>query len=119
MSKKDYYASENKDIKRWSGYEEFTFFSSDDMLKWVQDDKLNFTLSDKVYRAMMECLKENIDSMIVGTLIVVGGNQIDILIRKDNFQKIFSAYTKRLLDLEEYENLAKIKNETQPFNLEM
>jgi hypothetical protein len=119
MSKKDSYISENTDIQRWSGYEEFEFSSSVEMLKWVRDDKLNFTLSDKVYDAMLECLKENIDSMIVGTLTVIGENQIDILIRKDNFQKIFSAYTKRLIDLEEYEKLSKIKSEIQTFNLEM
>jgi len=119
MSKKDSYIPEGKNAPVWSKYEDFEFKSSVEMLEWVQNDKLNFTLSDKVYEAMLECLRENIDSMIVATLTIIGENEIDVFIRKENFQKIFSAYTKRLLDLEEYEKLAKIKFETQRFNLEM
>jgi hypothetical protein len=57
--------------------------------------------------------------MIVASILVQGQSQIDVLIRRDNFQKILSGYTKRLLDAERYEKLDEIKKFVQKFGLEI
>lgn len=119
MLKKDSYTTNNDGIPFWNGYEVMTFESSAEMLRWVRDDRVNFTLSDKVYDAMVDCLKDEIEQVIVATITVKDGSQIDVLIRKPNFQKILSGYTKRLLDGEKYEKLAKIKNQIQKYGLEI
>ena len=119
MSKKDSYTTNPDGIPLWDNYEVMSFKSSVAMLEWVQDDKKNFTLSDKVYNAMIDCLQKDVDGVIVATLSVIGGSQIDVLIRKPNFQKILSGYTKRLLDGEKYEKLGEIKQQIQKYDLEM
>jgi hypothetical protein len=106
MSKKDSYTTNTDEIPLWNGYEVMSFESSIEMLNWVQDDRINFTLSDKVYGAMMDCLEHGIEQVIVA-------------IRKPNFQKILSGYTKRLLDGEKYEKLGEIKQQIQKYDLEM
>jgi len=119
MSKKDSYTTNTDEIPLWNGYEVMSFESSIEMLNWVQDDRINFTLSDKVYGAMMDCLEHGIEQVIVAKISVKGGSEIDVLIRKPNFQKILSGYTKRLLDGEKYEKLGEIKQQIQKYNLEM
>ena len=119
MSKKDSYTTNTDGIPFWDRYEVMSFNSSTEMLSWVQDDKENFILSDRVYDAMMDCLERNMEQVIVATLSVAGISEIDVLIRKPNFQKILSGYTDRLLNAEKYERLAEIKQQIQKYNLEM
>jgi hypothetical protein len=117
MLKKDY--STSNDIPLWINHDRIEFESVAELMKWVSDDKLSFNLSRKVYRAMVDCLNNEIDSVIVATLSVLNESTIDVLIRKENFQKILSAYTKRLMEVEDYEQLAEIKNEVDKFGLEI
>ena len=119
MSKKDYYNTDIQDIPLWINHEYLTFRSSAEMLEWAADDKVNFNLSDKVYDAMVDCLENKIISLIVATIRIDDGTQIDVLIRTENFQKILSAYIKRLIDAERYEKLAVIKEQIQKYGLEI
>lgn len=119
MSKKDSYITSSDGIPLWERYEVMKFKTSVEMLEWVQDDRQNFTLSDKVYDAMIDCLKNNIEQIIVATISVKDGSEIDVLIRKPNFQKILSGYTERLIDGEKYEKLAEIKKQIQKYGLEI
>jgi hypothetical protein len=89
------------------------------MLSWVSNDKINFSLSDKVYDAMVDCLKESIDAIIVATIVVNHETHIDVMIRRDNFQKILSSYVERLLTTERYEKLALVKSQVTKYGLEM
>jgi hypothetical protein len=119
MSKKDSSITKTDDIPVWIKHQNLDFRSNTEMLSWVTDDKVNFTLSDKVYEAMVDCLENEINAIIVATIRVEGGSQIDVMIRKDNFQKIFSSYVERLLTAEKYEKLAVIKQQVQKYNLEI
>lgn len=119
MSKKDYSHIEHNDIPLWKYHEYIDFKTSGQMLEWVSNDKTNFTLSDKVYDAMLYCLKNGIEESIVATITVENGTAVDVVIRKPNFQKILSAYTKRLLDVENYEKLSSIKQDIEKYNLEI
>ena len=118
MSREDYYIND-KEIPLWINHENIEFKTTHEMMTWVQDDKVNFSLSDKVYDAMVDCLQNGIDGIIVATIMVVGQSQIDVLIRRPNFQKILSSYTKKLLDAERYEKLAEIKQQVQKYGLEI
>lgn len=118
MSKKDSYIS-NDDLPKWIHYEEISFKSAAEMFQWIQDDKINFSLSDKVYEAMLDCLRDSMEKVLVATISVKNESAIDIIIRKPNFQKILSSYTKRLLNTEKYERLAEIKKEIEKYNLEI
>jgi hypothetical protein len=119
MSKKDSSITKTDDIPVWIKHQNLDFRSNAEMLSWVTDDKVNFTLSDKVYEAMVDCLENEINAIIVATIRVEGGSQIDVMIRKDNFQKIFGSYVERLLAAEKYERLAVIKQQVQKYNLEI
>jgi hypothetical protein len=121
MSKSDYSNPNDQlsGIPLWHFHETLKFNSGESMLEWAADDKLNFSLSDKVYLAMVDCLENDIESMIVASILVKGQTQIDVVIRKDNFQKILSGYTKRLLEAERYEKLDEIKRYVQKFGLEI
>lgn len=119
MSKKDSYITNPDGIPYWDSYQVMKFNSSVEMLEWVQNDRKNFILSDKVYDAMIDCLTNDIEQTIVATLSVKDGSEIDVLIRKPNFQKILSGYTARLLDGEKYERLAEIKHQIEKYDLEM
>ena len=119
MSKKDSSITKTDDIPVWIKHQNLDFRSNAEMLSWVTDDKVNFTLSDKVYEAMVDCLENEINAIIVATIRVEGGSQIDVMIRKDNFQKIFSSYVERLLAAEKYERLAVIKQQIEKYNLEI
>lgn len=117
MLKKDL-SDDNTEIPKWENHEEISFKTSVEMLKWIRDDKENFFLSDKVYDAMIHCLENNIDAIIVSTIRVTDLSDIEVLIRKENFQQILSSYTERLLKIEDYEKLHKIKLEVTKFNLD-
>ena len=104
MSKKDYSHIEHNDISLWKYHTYINFKTSAQLLEWATDDKKNFTLSDKVYDAMLYCLENDIEESIVMTILVENGVSLDVAIRKPNFQKILNVYTKRLLDVENYEN---------------
>ena len=119
MSKKDSSITKTDDIPIWIKHQNLDFRSNAEMLSWITDDKVNFTLSDKVYEAMVDCLENEINAIIVATIRVEGGSQIDVMIRKDNFQKIFGSYVERLLVAEKYERLAVIKKQVQKYNLEI
>lgn len=119
MSKKDYSITETDTIPLWDRHEEILFQSAGEMLEWASNDKINFTLSDKVYDAMLDCLEDNVQAIIVATIIIENGAQIEVLIRRDNFQKILSAYVERLLNVEKYERLAEIKQQIQKYGLEI
>lgn len=118
MSKEDY-STIDDEIPLWIKHENLEFKTTQDMMLWVTDDKVNFTLSDKVYSAMIDCLENNIEGIIVATIVVKEQSRIDVLIRKPNFQKILSSYTEKLLQAERYEKLAEIKEEIQKYGLEM
>jgi len=119
MSKEDYYTTNKESIPLWEKYEVMEFKSSAEMLTWVRDDQINFTLSDKVYDAMIDCLEQNVEEIIVTSIHVQNNSEIDIFIRKPNFQKILSGYTERLLKSEKYEKLAEIKQQIKKYGLEM
>ena len=118
MSKEDYSIIDDE-MPLWINHENLEFKTTQDMMSWVIDDKVNFTLSDKVYSAMLDCLENNIEGIIVATIVVNKETRIDVLIRKPNFQKIFSSYTEKLLQAERYEKLAEIKQQVQKYDLEM
>ena len=120
MSKEDYYYTiDDLDVPIWIHHEYLEFKSTDEMLIWASDDKSNFKLSDKVYDAMIDCLKNDIEALLVATLKVKFITDVGIVIRKNNFQKILLAYTKRLMENESYEKLAKIKREVEKYGLEI
>lgn len=118
MSKEDYSIIDDE-IPLWIKHENLEFKTTQDMMTWVMDDKVNFTLSDKVYSAMIDCLENNIEGIIVATIVVKEQSRIDVLIRKPNFQKILSSYTEKLLQSERYEKLAEIKQQIEKYGLEM
>ena len=118
MSKEDYSIIDDE-IPLWVNHENIEFKTTQDMMSWVIDDKVNFTLSDKVYSAMIDCLENDIEGIIVATIVVQEQSRIDVLIRKPNFQKILSSYTEKLLQAERYEKLAEIKQQIQKYGLEM
>lgn len=117
MSKKDY--SNTDDIPLWIKHENIEFETTHDMMSWVVDDKVNFSLSDKVYDAMVDCLENNVEETIVATIVVNKETRIDVLIRKPNFQKILSSYTEKLINVERYEKLAEIKQQIEKYGLEI
>ena len=117
MSREDY--STTNDIPLWVNHENIDFRSSTEMLEWVSNDKVNFILSDMVYDAMIYCLSEKVNEIIVATIWVKNETNIDVVIRKPNFQKIFSSYTERLMKAEQYEKLAVIKKQIEKYDLEM
>lgn len=119
MSKKDSSITKVQDIPTWIKHQNIDFKSNAEMLSWVSNDKVNFTLSDKVYDAMIYCLENNIPVITLATIRVQDGSQIDVIIRKDNFQKIFSSYVERLLIAEKYERLAEIKQQVEKYGLEI
>ena len=118
MSKEDYYTIDDE-IPLWINHENIEFKSTHEMMSWVTDDKVNFSLSDKVYSAMLDCLQNNIEGTIVATIVVKEQSRIDVLIRKPNFQKILSSYTEKLIQAERYEKLAEIKKQIQKYGLEI
>lgn len=118
MSKEDYSIIDDE-IPLWINHENIEFKTTTEMMSWVMDDKVNFKLSDKVFDAMIDCLENDIDGIIVATIVVKEQSRIDVLIRKPNFQKIFSSYTEKLLQAERYEKLAEIKQQIQKYGLEM
>lgn len=118
MSKEDY-STIDDEIPLWINHENIEFKSTSEMMSWVMDDKVNFKLSDKVFDAMIDCLDNSIDGIIVATIVVKEQSRIDVLIRKQNFQKIFSSYTEKLLQAERYEKLAEIKQQVEKYGLEM
>lgn len=117
MLKSDY--SNSDDIPLWGKHEYIEFNSAGEMMGWVSEDKRTFNLSQKVYEAMIDCLENEIPECIVATLEIKNQTTIDVLIRRENFQKILSAYTKRLIDEEDYERLMEIQEEIQKFGLEI
>lgn len=119
MLNEDYSINSNSDIPLWVNHENIDFNTSAEMLAWVSDDKVNFSLSDMVYSAMLHCLSEGHDKLVVATIWVQNETTVDVVIRKQNFQKILSAYTERLLKAEKYEKLAEIKSTVEKYNLEM
>lgn len=119
MSKKDSYITDEIRLHVWDGHEDIHFRSSAEMLEWVNADKTKFSLSDKVYTAMIYGLENGIDEIEVATLTVAGESQVSVIIRKPNFQKILTAYTEKLLGVEDYERLSRIKEEVSRFGLEV
>lgn len=117
MLSEDYSISKTK----WKRYEEIHFKSSAELLTWISDDKRTFHLSNKVYEAVIDCLENDIDLMIVLTLVVDTDpkSEIDVQIRKENFQKILGSYTKKLMENEEYEILAKVSPQMKKYGFEI
>ena len=118
MSKEDYSIIDDE-IPLWINHENIEFKTTTEMMSWVMDDKVNFKLSDKVFDAMIDCLENDVDGIIVATIVVKEQSRIDVLIRKPNFQKIFKSYTEKLLQAERYEKLSEIKKQIQKYGLEM
>ena len=118
MSKNDY--SKTKP-SLWKNHENIEFSSPRELLKWVSDDKQNHHLSKKVFEAVIDCVESNIDSVVVATINVMGmeNDGIHIQIQKNNFQKIISGYTKRLMENEDYEILAEIKPSIEKYGFEI
>jgi hypothetical protein len=118
MLNEDYSTTEH-DVPLWVNHRNIEFKTMSSMMEWVSDDKLNFNLSDTVYTAMVDCLENNIDQIIVATIVVENQSSIDVMIRRPNFQKILSSYIQRLLNAERYEKLAEIKKTVEKYDLEI
>jgi hypothetical protein len=115
MLNEDY--STNDDTPLWASHKVIEFNTIQEMMLWVSDDESSFSLSDKVYDAMIDCLDNNIEKIIVTTLTVKDYSEIDVIIRQSNFQEILSSYTQKLLKFEKYERLAEVKNQIKKYNL--
>lgn len=118
MLNDDYYTN-REDTPPWIKYKIFEFKTNVKMLEWVSSDKKNMALSDIVYEAMLYCLEQNIDSVVVATILTHENYSIDVIIKKSNFQTILTRYTSKLLDLERYEKLSEIKVQMEKYNLEV
>lgn len=119
MLKEDSSITDTTGIPHWENHENLSFKSSAEMLEWVSNDKINFSLSNRVYEAMVHCLENDVEGVIVATINVLDESSIDVVIRKPNFQKILSSFVKRLLEAEMYERLAEIKKTVEKYNLEI
>lgn len=113
------YSTTDDDIPLWIYHENIEFKTTHEMMSWVADDKTNFSLSDKVYDAMIDCLENNIERIIVATITVENQTLVDVSIRRQNFQKILSSYVEKLMKAERYEKLAEIKKQIKKYDLEM
>jgi 4-hydroxy-3-methylbut-2-en-1-yl diphosphate synthase IspG/GcpE len=118
MLKEDYY---NTGKVFWKKHETFEFRSTSDLLNWVNDDKLNHHLSKKVFEAVMDCIDNDIDGMVVATISVMGleSDGILIQIQRKNFTKIVNGYIKRLIQNEDYEILSEIKPLLEKYGFEI
>lgn len=120
MSKKDYSDEPIVSAPLSENYKIFTFSSSRELLEWAGKDNDSLELSHLVFNAIVECLENEIDSIIVATLQIDDGvpTEIDVLVRRINFQKILSAYVTKLLNNENYEKLSEVKDTIEKWGLE-
>ena len=120
MSKKDYLDSVPTDVQVSSNYQVFTFNSSEELLSWSRKDNESLELSNLVFDAIVECMEDKLDVVIVATLRIEDGapTMIDVIARKENFNKIISSYVRKLLANENYERLLEVKVITKKWDLE-
>lgn len=120
MSKKDYLDSVPTDVQVSSNYQVFTFNSSEELLSWSRKDNESLELSNLVFDAIVECVEDKLDVVIVATLRIEDGapTMIDVIARKENFNKIISSYVRKLLANENYERLLEVKEITKKWDLE-
>jgi|DEB0MinimDraft_3_1074331.scaffolds.fasta_scaffold05075_6 hypothetical protein len=120
MSKKDYLDSVPTDVQVSSNYQVFTFNSSEELLSWSRKDNESLELSNLVFDAIVECMEDKLDVVIVATLRIEDGapTMIDVIARKENFNKIISSYVRKLLANENYERLLEVKEITKKWDLE-
>lgn len=120
MSKKDYLDSVPTDVQVSSNYQVFTFNSSEELLSWSRKDNESLELSNLVFDAIVECMEDKLDVVIVATLRIEDGapTMIDVIVRKENFNKIISSYVRKLLANENYERLLEVKEITKKWDLE-
>jgi hypothetical protein len=120
MSKKDYLDSVPTDVQVSSNYQVFTFNSSEELLSWSRKDNESLELSNLVFDAIVECMEDKLNVVIVATLRIEDGapTMIDVIARKENFNKIISSYVRKLLANENYERLLEVKEITKKWDLE-
>lgn len=120
MSKKDYLDSVPTDVQVSSNYQVFTFNSSEELLSWSRKDNESLELSNLVFDAIVECMEDKLNVVIVATLRIEDGapTMIDVIVRKENFNKIISSYVRKLLANENYERLLEVKEITKKWDLE-
>jgi len=120
MSKKDYLDSVPTDVQVSTNYQVFTFNSSEELLSWSRKDNESLELSNLVFDAIVECMEDKLDVVIVATLRIEDGapTMIDVIARKENFNKIISSYVRKLLANENYERLLEVKEITKKWDLE-
>lgn len=109
--------NENDDIPTWSGYRHIIFRTNRAMLEWVNSSKETLELSDMIFRATIDCHKQNIDKMLVVSLIPDEGVAIDVITEKNSFDEMVKLYTQKLLSAEMYERLSEIKSLTESAGL--
>lgn len=121
MLKNDFYNTDNTDYVLWKNHEVIELKSPAELLKWVNDDKSSYHLSKRIFRAVMDCMEEGIDKMVVITINVAGSesNGISIQIQRKNFQKIINGYVAKLIENENYETLAEIKPSIEKYGFEI
>jgi hypothetical protein len=118
MLKNDSY---NTEYVLWKNHEVIELKSPAELLKWVNDDKSSYHLSKKIFGALIDCMEDNIDTMVVITINVMGSEKsgISIQIQRKNFQKIINGYVNKLIQNENYEMLAKIKPSIEKYGFEI
>ena len=118
MSKSGSY---NTEYVLWKNHEVIELRSPAELLKWVNDDRSSYHLSKKIFSALMDCMDEGIDKMVVVTINVSGSENagISIQIQRKNFQKIINGYVNKLIENENYETLAEIKPSIEKYGFEI
>lgn len=109
---------DTSNIPNCTGYRRITFSTGDELLQWIDDNINTLELSDMVFDATIECFEKNIESIIVATLIAKNMADIDIIAKKDSYSYMIDAYFAKLLELEQYEKLAKIKVTSETMGLQ-
>ena len=118
MLKNDSY---NTEYVLWKNHEVIELKSPAELLQWVNDDKSSYHLSKKIFSALIDCMEDNIDKMVVVTINVMGSENagISIQIQRKNFQKIIDGYVNKLIENENYETLSEIKSSIQKYGFEI
>lgn len=110
-----------ENIPFWERHRFIDFADTPEMLEWVKKDKETLELSHALYDCAMYCYENDIPQLIAATLTVNQGIgvDVDVIAKGDNLIEMLEVYTKRLLDLEEYERLSEVKSKVELLGLEL
>lgn len=117
ITRKDTGYVDDEDIPVWVGHRNIIFPSGQEMLKWINSNRETLELSDMIFKATLDCFKDNVDKLIVATLIAENVADVDIVTQKDSFNEMVSIYATKLLESENYEKLGEIKALTESAGL--